>query len=184
MTYQLTPAGAPLAPFLPPRHGKQAQPQQTPLIKSQSKLFLTKATKDYVINKDTWWILFLMGRGGAWSRKVVPAAVPVACYYPKEYFPEVSYLVKVGTSSAYTKDSIFIMSLQGWKDFSGCLCIQAEVTKCHSLGGFNNGNVLLTVLKARADSGSGESVLPASQVAVFFLSPHMVKEESSPGALL
>lgn len=121
MTYQPLPAGAPLTPFLPPRYRKQAQPRQTPLIKSQSNVFFTKATKDNVMNEDTWWIPFLMGRWGGRRQEVVPTKVPVTCYYPQVCFLEISYIVKVGTSGAYTKDSLFIISSRGWNNFPGTL---------------------------------------------------------------
>lgn len=48
---------------------------------------------------------------GGWegrSQEVVPTNVPVLCYYPKVNFLAISYTVKVGTSSTYRKDSIFI----------------------------------------------------------------------------
>ena len=100
---QFLPAGAPLVP-LPLRCRRHTQPWQTTWIKSQSKLLLTKAMKDWVIYKDTWWVPFLLRAWEGRSQEVVPTYTPIPSYYPKV----TSCTVKAGSASAYPKDSIFI----------------------------------------------------------------------------
>ena len=58
----------------------------------------------------------------------------------------------------------------------------AALTKYHRLGGLNNRHSFLTVLGAGKSEitvpawwGSGENSLPASQMALFFLYPHMIR---------